>query len=576
MATDIQFGSGFHKRNPDVLTCIANLSNDEVFTPPALTKQMLDSLTEGWASSNNGENIWSRSDLKFLDPFTKSGVFLREITKRLTEGLQNEIANLEERVDHILTKQVFGIGITELTAQLARRSLYCSKDAQGKHSIASSFRNSSGNIWFESTEHDWVGGREKVLTADQNGNAVEYMVDGICKFCGTRKKALDRDSGLETHAYKLIHSPNVDSMIEEVFGEKMQFDVVIGNPPYQLNVGNTGSTSATAIAIYHDFVKQAMSLNPRVLTMVIPSRWMTRSTKGVPEQWIDEMLNDRRVRVLHDFLDSTHVFPGVEIKGGVCYFLWDRDNEGKCDYVLHKNEGKGKPQNKIDYLNSRNMGVVIRDIEAHSILEKIEAKEGAWYSQMDRNFSSFVSPKDFFTNKEKLTTSWKDFAAKKDKDHPIKYYVNKGMHQTPFGYVSHEDIPKNVKVEEFWKVYIPASGWGAAMDGDDPVLGRPFVGEPHSVCSQTYLVIGYDQDKRKLTQTECQNIVSYVSTKFFRYMVSLKKYTQQASRGVYQFVPLQEFSEEWTDDKLYKKYSLNADEVQLIENKIRAMELNGE
>ena len=117
-------------RNPDVLTCIANLSNDEVFTPPEFANRMLDTLTEAWAADNGGANIWADKNVRFLDPCTKSGVFLREITRRLTMGLANEIQNLQERVDHVLTKQVFGIGITHLTAMLARRSVYCSKHAK--------------------------------------------------------------------------------------------------------------------------------------------------------------------------------------------------------------------------------------------------------------------------------------------------------------------------------------------------------------------------------------------------------------------------------------------------------------
>ena len=143
-------------RNPDVLTCIANLSNDEVFTPPEFANRMLDTLAEAWAEANDGADIWADSSVRFLDPFTKSGVFLREITSRLTKGLAAEIPDLQKRVDHILTQQVFGIGTTQLTSLLARRSLYCSKHANGAHSIARSFDSDEGNIWFERMEHTWV------------------------------------------------------------------------------------------------------------------------------------------------------------------------------------------------------------------------------------------------------------------------------------------------------------------------------------------------------------------------------------------------------------------------------------
>src|SRR5262249_37008100 len=155
-------------RNPDILTCIANLSNDEVFTPPEFANRMLDTLTEAWAAANDGADIWANSSVRFLDPCTKSGVFLREITNRLTKGLAAEIPDLQDRVDHILTKQVFCIAITYLTSLLARRSVYCSKHANGKHSIAQSFPRDEGNIWFERMEHTWL--------------------DGQCKFCRVGQK----------------------------------------------------------------------------------------------------------------------------------------------------------------------------------------------------------------------------------------------------------------------------------------------------------------------------------------------------------------------------------------------------
>lgn len=198
-------------RNPDVLTCIANLSNDEVFTPPEFANRMLDTLAEAWAADNDGANIWADSSVRFLDPCAKSGVFLREITSRLTQGLEDEIPNLEHRVDHILTKQVFGIGITHLTSMLARRSLYCSKHARGKHSIATSFTSDDGNVWFERTEHTWAGNK--------------------CRYCSASKETFDRGEGLEAHAYAVIHTDDIKIRIAELFGGAMQFDVIIGNPP---------------------------------------------------------------------------------------------------------------------------------------------------------------------------------------------------------------------------------------------------------------------------------------------------------------------------------------------------------
>jgi site-specific DNA-methyltransferase (adenine-specific) len=222
-------------RNPDVLTCIANLSNDEVFTPPEFANRMLDSLAEAWAANHKGANLWANKTVKFLDPFTKSGVFLREITTRLTTGLESEIPDLEKRVNHILTNQVYGIAITHLTSLLARRSVYCSKHAKGEHSIANGFASDDGNIWFQRMEHTWG--------------------DTKCEFCGAPRVILDRDTGQENYAYAFIHTNNIKTRLAEIFRESMQFDVIIGNPPYQMKGGAGGSSDSS---IYHLFVEHGL------------------------------------------------------------------------------------------------------------------------------------------------------------------------------------------------------------------------------------------------------------------------------------------------------------------------------
>ncbi|MGD9812379.1 MAG: Eco57I restriction-modification methylase domain-containing protein, partial [Sphingobium sp.] len=332
-------------RNPDVLTCIANLSNDEVFTPPEFANRMLDTLAEAWAADNDGASIWADSSVRFLDPFTKSGVFLREIAKRLIAGLEADIPDLQTRVDHILTQQVFGIGITRLTSLLARRSLYCSKHATGEHSVATGFANDDGNIWFERTEHDWDNAK--------------------CSFCGAPRALFDREPELENHAYAFIHTSDIKARVGELFGAEMQFDVIIGNPPYQMT-GGAGGTSDSSI--YHLFVQQAFNLEPRFVSMVIPSRWMAGG-RGL-DDFRAEMLSSGHIRDLTDFPDSGTAFPGVQIKGGICYFLWNRDNTGPCD-VTRIADGvetvqKGRALGEFD--------VFIRDERALGILRKVIAK----------------------------------------------------------------------------------------------------------------------------------------------------------------------------------------------------------
>jgi site-specific DNA-methyltransferase (adenine-specific) len=330
-------------RNPDILTCIANLSNDEVFTPPDLANHMLNILAEEWAKDHDGESIWENKDVKFLDPCTKSGVFLREITAKLTKGLETKIPDLDERVDHILSQQVFGIGITKLTSLLARRSVYCSKNADGKNSIAKSLKNKDGNIWYENIGHNWI--------------------DGKCKFCGASKVFLNREKNLDSHAYAFIHTNDVRKLTEEIFRKKMQFDVIIGNPPYQLS---DGGARASASPIYQNFIIQAKNLNPRYISMVIPSRWFSGG-KGL-DDFRTEMLNDSRLRKLHDFPNSTDCFPGVDLSGGVCYFLWNRDYRGKCEISTHI---EGKTTKAYRPLLEEGQDSFIRYNEAVLILNKI-------------------------------------------------------------------------------------------------------------------------------------------------------------------------------------------------------------
>jgi site-specific DNA-methyltransferase (adenine-specific) len=267
---------------------------------------MLDTLAEAWAADHGGANIWADKTVTFLDPCTKSGVLLREITSRLTKGLADAIPNLDERVDHILTNQVFGIGITYLTSLLARRSVYCSKHAQGEHSIVKGFGNDDGNIWFERTEHSWV--------------------DGKCGYCGASQKILDRGEGLETHAYGFIHTDDVKARIGEMFGGDMQFDVIMGNPPYQLDDGGYGTSAAP---IYQLFVEKALGLDPRYAVFVTPSRWMAGG-KGL-DKYRERMLSDKRMRRIVDYPKLYEGFPGVKIRGGISYFLWNRDHDGPCE-----------------------------------------------------------------------------------------------------------------------------------------------------------------------------------------------------------------------------------------------------
>lgn len=349
--------------------------------------------------------------------------------------------------------------------------------------------------------------------------------------------------------------------------DKMKFDVIIGNPPYQESVGNDGGNSSKSKAIYNLFMDAALSLRPKYISLITPSRWMTKSTEGISDKWVDELLSSNNFICLYDYLDSTVCFSNVEIKGGVSYFLYKFGHNDECYYHLYNGDVSF---DKKMFLNGKNVGVVIRDEKGQSIIEKINSIEKD-YLLDGNNFSVLVSPKDYFTNKEKLTSSWTGYSKESSKNNNIVYYFNqKGKSMK--GYVGIKDIPKNTQSINKHKVLIPAAG---GSGNDSFVLGRPFYAEPNSVCSQTYLFIGYSHE---LSKMECDNICKYINTKFFRYLVSLKKKTQNGPKMVYQFVPLQDFScnsdIDWTldllklDEQLFKKYNLSVDEIVYIQNKI--------
>jgi site-specific DNA-methyltransferase (adenine-specific) len=360
---------------------------------------------------------------------------------------------------------------------------------------------------------------------------------GKCTYCGASQDVYDRDDALETYAYNFIHTDTP----EKIFN--MKFDVIVGNPPYQLSDGGFG-TSATPI--YHLFVEQAKKLNPKYLTMILPARWYSGG-KGLDE-FRDEMLNDRRIRQIHDFPEASDCFPGVQIKGGVCYFLWDRDNMGLCQ-VVTRNKGEIISTRERELLE-KGANTFIRYNEAINIIEKVKLKS-------ESSISSQISSRKPFG----LSTTFKGY--KKSPKHSIKLFQNGG-----FGWISHDEIPKNKHLVNDYKVYIPRAGSGSDSF-PHPILGIPFIGEPNSACTETYIIAGIYTEKKR-----AENLISYISTRFFRFLVLLIKNTQDATSRVYEFVPIQDFSEPWTDEKLYKKYGLTEEEIAFIESMIRPMDLN--
>lgn len=339
----------------------------------------------------------------------------------------------------------------------------------------------------------------------------------------------------------------------------MKFDVIIGNPPYQMNLGLEGGNKTLSKAIYHQFVEMAQKLEPKYITMIIPSRWMTKTAQGIPKAWVDNQIQSNKYKVIHDYENARDCFPTVDIGGGVNYFLWDRDYNGKCNYSYHRKNGE--IISRYNYLDDKEAGTVIRDPFDYDVISKIEEVEGTYYNE-ENNMSCIISPKSFFNNSNTLTSNWRGYELEESEENSVKYYVS-SQHKTPYGYIKLSDIPKNAEIRFKHKVLITA-GYGGRSDPN--VLGKPFYSEPNSVCSQTFLIIGYNKD---YTKEECENIISYIKTKFFRYLVSIKKKTLSGPRGVYQFVPMQDFSKPWTDEELYEKYGLSQEEINYIEENIK-------
>ena len=492
--------------NPDVLTCLANLSNDEVFTPPVVVNRMLDLLPA---------ELWCNPDARFLDPVSKTGVFLREIAKRMMDGLSERIPDRQQRADHIFTRQLFGLAITELTALLSRRSVYCSKQANGPYSVCTAFHDADGNICFRSTEHTWQNGR--------------------CRYCGASREVYDRDDTLESHAYEFIHTENPETIFPD-----MKFDVIIGNPPYQLSDGGNG---ASASPLYHRFVRQAQKLKPRYLTMIIPSRWFGGG-KGL-DDFRREMLNDNHIRVLVDYENASDCFPGVDIAGGVCYFLWDRDNPGLCDVVNIRNN---ETMHSVRALNE--FDTFIRHDQAASIVRKVCAFGEPMMSNMVSSskpfgLRTFVRPQE----SGDILLRW----------------------QNGEGPYCRDEITVGRELIDKWKVITSYVGYDHAgnpgKDGKRRVFSKIDILPPGTICTETYLVVGsFD------TKQEAKNLVAYMKTLFFRFLIAQCMYSHHITKEAYRLVPIQDFSQSWTDEKLYAKYGITDEEIKFIESMVRLME----
>lgn len=503
------------QHTPDVLSCLANLSNDEVFTPPDVVNKMLDLLPQ---------ELFCDPNTTFLDPACKTGVFLREIAKRLLVGLEDKIPDLQERIDHIFHKQLFGIAITELTSLLSRRSLYCSKYPNGPYSITH-FDDAEGNIRYRRINHTWVNGK--------------------CKYCGANKEQWNRENTLETYAYELIHADNPERLFN------MKFDVIISNPPYQLKVNDSGK-GLGAIPIYNKFFEQVKKLNPRYITMIIPDRWFAGGV-GL-EDFRKNMLNDKHISKIVDYSNANDCFPGVDLNGGVCYFLYDSAEHTLCEYT---NINNGKETTSKRKLNE--FDIFIRSNEALSIVDKVLAKkekmlnsEGGCSPQTPYGFLS-----TYVGDSEKIYAD------------DCQLLSSKG-----WSYVRRRDVKKSIDTIDMYKPMISKLSCEHAGAPDKAgmyrVLSRMELLTPSQICNQSYLTIC-----PTLKKNEAKNVYNYLRTKFVRFLILQTLIGMNLSIANFKFVPWVDFSKSWPDVSLYNKYNLTESEISYIENTIRPMDMPG-
>lgn len=477
----------------------------EVFTAEREVKAMLDLV------SNEAMRIASR----FLEPACGNGNFLVEILDRKLSTIKGESISKRseyERITFLAVSTLYGIDILHDNVRACRERLFQTFDNHytrlfGSHS-SNCYRNSIRYVIENNIIHGNTLKTESIFFS-------EWVL-------GKREK------GSEAYAYNFIHPHEHKGL------NSMQFDVIIGNPPYQLSDEGHGKS---AMPIYHKFVRQAKALNPRYLIMIIPSRWFAGG-KGLDE-FRKEMLNDSRMKTLVDFLDARDCFPNVDIAGGVCYFLWDREHLGACE-ITHRH--KDIMTTSVRQLNE--FEIFVRSAEAAQIIKKIQKiHEPDMSTQVSGRNPFGLSTRERPSGNGTLTLLCSEGEGKIEEERVIsgKKYIGQWKVITSNASYDHGGLPDK--------------------EGKRRVLSRVEVLPPSFVCTDSYIIVGSFPDK-----IQAKNLAEYIKTKFVRFLISQRQASQHITKGRFAFVPQQDHTQKWTDEKLYKKYSLSNEEIEFIES----------
>lgn len=541
--------------NFDILETITNVGNDEVFTPRKTCSMILDALPD---------EVWHNPDYKWLNPATKNGIFEREIALRLDDGLKDIIPDIETRRKHILQDMIFSIGQTRFTANVARRTLYyCSQanrkcdgiKAEDGHYVngyaignGSWFSDEEGNIKTPNIGHTFVSDSGKPMPDNcKDEEKKKYK----CKYCGINGASAYNDvNQRETYAYEFIHFDGKDllkHLQDRFFGgdRNMKFDIIIGNPPYQLSTNDKG-TQATPI--YQLFIQQAVNLNPKYISMITPSKWFAGGMSSL-DGLRNYMMSCQNIRAITDFSNAKECFPCNSVGGGVCYFLWDRDYQGPCEFT---NVINGNQNTSTRELNE--FPILVRLNSAVTILKKIKDKKEENMVEMASPLMPFGLSSDIRGDKNK--------SEKKS----IELHASNGV-----TFISECDIHKGKELLDKYKVLVGILGAEHALEPDKDGKFRIITSSlkiigPNSACTHSYFTIGNFDNAET-----ANNLYNYLKTKFARFLILLAMTSTHLSRNVLLFLPKQDFSEEWNDSKLFKKYGLSQEEMDLITNTMKEM-----